>query len=179
MKALLLRAFIHSSSFSPGISPLMEYAQSENALLAESAIDYLRQNEVRDGRLHDLAVRLLEERGLGSQALGLLEANYRRSDDALIARLIQRASTIPHHVQMNIEGIYSRHRSPDAGPILLRVYRLGDCAFCREYVVRAMRHCGCLPDEILEECLYDSYDETRAFAKRIMRNRARREKGVP
>ncbi|MDR1701628.1 MAG: hypothetical protein LBR56_02500 [Sporomusaceae bacterium] len=43
----------------------------------------------------------------------------------------------------------------------------GDCSYCRYGIVKAMKYCGILPDNILEECLYDSYDATRKMAKRL------------
>jgi hypothetical protein len=72
---------------------------------------------------------------------------------------------------MAVAGIYNRHRSANALPALLRVYKKGDCSFCRSKIVKAMNHCGVLPDEILKECLHDSYDETRQFAKRLIAKR--------
>jgi len=39
--------------------------------------------------------------------------------------------------------------------------------------VRAMNHCKVLSNEILEECLYDSYEDTRRFAKRLAKRNGR------
>jgi len=33
--------------------------------------------------------------------------------------------------------------------------------------VRAMNHCKVLSDDIIKECLYDSYEDTREIAKKI------------
>jgi len=166
IKGLLLAMF-WDRSFPLDISLLMDYAQSENELLASSAIDCLKR--IRNRKLHDLAFQLLKRKGLSSFALALLKKNYNKADDTLIAELIGKLTVIPHHVQMDIGNIYTCHRSADALPILLRVYQKGDCAFCRHYIVKAMHHCGVLPDTILEECLYDSYDETRDFVKRLIK----------
>ena len=122
--------------------------------------------KVTDGRVHDLALDLLASKG-PQAALPLLWKNYRRSDDAIIAGLIKGSSVIPAQIQNDIGKIYRRHRSPDAGPILLQTYRRGQRAHTRYYIVRAMRHCGALSNAIIEECLYDSYVRTRDFARRI------------
>lgn len=45
---------------------------------------------------------------------------------------------------------------------------MGLCACCRKSVVQAMHKRGLLPDELLQECRYDCYDETREWAKSIM-----------
>ena len=125
VRALLLKPFglktTWSRPFPLDISPLMEYAWSENTLLAESAIDCLEV--FKDKRIHDLAVQLLERKGLGSFALALLIRNYRKTDDALIAGLIGKSGVIPHHVQQDIGEIYCCHRSADALSIFLYTYR--------------------------------------------------------
>lgn len=170
VKALLLTAFgskaVLGVSFPLDIAPLIEYAWSDNTLLAETAIDCLKA--FKDRRIHKLALQLLEQKGLSSSALALLVKNYRKADDTLIAGLIVKLLRIPHDIQQNVGEIYCRHRSASALPILLHAYQKGDCAFCRYYIVKAMRHCGVLPHGILQECLYDSYDETRNFARKLM-----------
>ena len=133
------------------------------------AVVYVISPTTGNKRIHDLAVQLLERKGLGSFALALLIRNYRKTDDALIAGLIGKSGVIPHHVQQDIREIYCRHRSADALPILLHTYRRGECAFCRHSIVRAMHRCGGVPMKILKECLYDCYDETRDFAKRLIK----------
>lgn len=153
------------------IAPLMDWAWSDDWRLSWAAIDCLTKS--KDPRAHDLAVRLLEARGLGSHALDLIEAMWRRSDDVLIARLARRATGISHDAQLTIREIYRRHRSPAAGDILLAAYRKGPCALCRYYIVRAMHRQGALTDEIFEELQWDSYDETRAWARRICARRSR------
>lgn len=46
----------------------------------------------------------------------------------------------------------------------------GLCACCRKRVVEAMYKRGLLSDELLQECLYDCYDETREWAEKIIKN---------
>jgi len=167
VKALLLNQFWLKQIPLDDITPLMGYAQSENLLLAEVAIDCLKG--FKDKRLHDLAIQLLITKGLGSFALGLLIENYKKTDDVIIAELIKKASNIPHHVQQDLRDIYQRRRSANAFPILLRVYNKGECSFCRFGIVEAMHHSHVLPDEILSECLFDSYEDTRKFAERLMK----------
>ncbi|MEA4848117.1 MAG: hypothetical protein VB106_12885, partial [Clostridiaceae bacterium] len=50
-------------------------------------------------------------------------------------------------------------------------YRNGECSFCRSDIVTAMGKNGVLPDRILLECQYDSYDETRKYANRLVKRR--------
>jgi hypothetical protein len=164
VKALLLMMF-WLKPFPLGVTLLMEYAQSKNELLAEIAIEKLEV--FQDKRIHDFAMRLLQEKGLNTPALGLLKKNYRKSDDDIVYKLVKKISNIPQHVQGDIVDIYTHHRSPKALPILLHVYQKGCCTHCRHGIVRAMNHCKVLSNRIVEECLYDSYEDTRKMAKKI------------
>ena len=164
-KALLLSQFF-LVPFPLDITPLIEYAQSDNTLLAEAAIERLR--EFKDKRLHELAIQLLTDKGLSSFATTLLKENYQRSDDAIILAALKKSSCVPHRVQQDIANIYRHHRSADAFPILFHSYQNGDCSFCRFGIVEAMRNCRVATDAILEECLYDSNDDIRRYVKRIL-----------
>ncbi len=165
VKGILLRLFWHKS-FSSEITPLLHYVQSDNELLSESAIKVL--SEVKSNEIHDIAIMLLETKGLNSRALRLLVKNYKKPDDAIINSLIRKSGNIHHHVVQDIIDIYNYNRSPNAFPTLYKVYQKGECSFCRYYIVKAMNYCKVLNDEILEECLYDSYEDTRKFAKRLI-----------
>lgn len=171
VKAILLRMFHRRRPFPLEISPLIEYAQSKNEFLSETAVYQLEH--FKDKRLHDLAVQLLKDKGLDSSALGLLAINYRKTDDDIIWSLIKKRSSIPQYVQADIGDIYTRHRSANALSTLIHVYKKGECAHCRYYIVWAMNHCKVLSDEIIEECLYDSYEDTRKMAKKIKSQRVR------
>jgi len=173
VKGLLLCIFLSNSAwnkpFPLGVAPLLEYAQSNNEVLFENALDRLA--EFKDSKVHDMAVQLLKDKGIKSSALGLLKNNYRKSDDPIIAEAIKKASSIPQRVQSDIIDIYSRHRSANAFPILRYVYEKGICSHCRFGIVITMHQCKVLPDDILAECLYDSYEDTRNYAKRLLRKR--------
>jgi hypothetical protein len=169
IKAHLLRVFWRKP-FPLGATPLIEYAQSDNEFLAENAMECLA--ELKDKRIHDLAIQLLISKGINTSALCLLRKNYRKDDDKIILRLI-RSSVVTHHIQMDMVDIYTHHCSANALPILLRVYQKGDCSVCRFGIVRAMHYSKVLPDGVLAECLYDSYEDTRKFAKRLIANKKR------
>jgi len=176
VKGLLLRIFLSSAywkkPFPLGIAPLLEYARSDNQILYETVLGLLE--EFKDKRIRELAMQLLKAKGIKSFALGLLQKNYRKSVDPIIAGAIKRASSIPQHVQSDIVEIYSRHRSAGALPILLHAYQKGECSHCRFGIVKALHHNKVLPDEILAQCLYDSYEDTRKLAKRLLEKRSER-----
>lgn len=176
-KGLLLRVFsvkaLWSKPFPLGADPLLEYAKSSNEVLFENAVGLLE--EFKDKRIHDLAVDLLLSRGIESLALGLLIKNYMSSDDVVIAKAIKKAANIPQYVQNDIVDIYCRHRSENALPTLLHVYQRGECTHCRYHILKAMYHCKVLPDKILEECVYDSFKDTRVYAKRLIKKKKQQE----
>jgi len=170
VKGLLLRIFLSSAiwvrPFPLGVDLLLEYARSSNEILYESALGLL--GDFKDKRIHDLAMWLLKTKGIKSFAFVLLKKNYKKSDDPIIEEAIKKTSSISQRIQSDIVDVYSRHRSANALPILFRVYHKGVCSHCRYNIIKAMRYCRVLPEEILEECLYDSYEDTRRFAKRFI-----------
>jgi len=125
VKGLLLRIFggsvVWSKPFPLGAAPLLEYARSSNRILYENALGFLE--EFKDKRIHDLAVQLLTTHRLKSLALGLLKKYYRKSDDPIIAKAINKASSIPQHIQRDIADIAQVHPAGGADAA-----GTGDCA---------------------------------------------------
>ena len=166
VKGWMLRAF-YRQPFPLGPEPLLPYLHTKNERLRDSAVGTLEV--CHDEQVHEAAVRLLETQGLDSGGLALLEANYRRSDDAVIAVAMRHyRNNLPHFIVGVLGLIYTRHRSANAAPVLLRSYREGECAFCRFGIVQAMQRSGTLPPDILNECQYDSYEDTRKLARRLI-----------
>ncbi len=149
---------------------LLELARSNHAELREAAVQAL--GRFREKSIHDLAVSLIEENE-ADLALTLLQKNWRKADDALIESIVLKSRRVTHAMQMNLLELYLKHRSCSCGKILLHTYRNGECGFCRRWVIDAMAKNKILTDEILRECQYDSYDETRAFADRLLKRRAK------
>ena len=147
---------------------LIDLAHSNNLELRETAIDAL--GRFKDEQIYDLAIEFLEA-GDTEFGLTLLKENWKKSDDPLIRRLVVKSQRVPHYMQMDLRDIYSKHRSSSCGEILLHVYRNGECSFCRSEIVTAMGKNGVLADKILLECQYDSYDETRKYANRLIKRR--------
>ena len=147
---------------------LIDLAHSNNIELRETAIDAL--GRFKDEQIHDLAIEFLEA-GDTEFGLALLKENWKKSDDPLIRRLVVKSQRVPHYMQMDLRDIYSNHRSSSCGEILLHAYRNGECSFCRSEIITAMGKNGVLTDKILLECQYDSYDETRKYANRLIKRR--------
>jgi len=147
---------------------LIDLAHSNNPELREAAIYALVR--FKDEQIHDLAVELLES-GETEFGLSLLKKNWKKSDDPLIRNVVMKSQRVSHPMQMDLRNIYSNHKLAACEEVLSHAYRNGDCSFCRSKIVHAMGKNGCLSDEILIECQYDSYDMTREYANRMLGNR--------
>lgn len=167
VKTQLLRTF-RKVDYPLNKEYLMHLAHSNNLELHEAAIEALAR--FTDEQIHDLAIVLLEA-GDSESGLTLLKGNWEKSDDPLIQKAVTKSQRVPHYMQMDLRDIYSKHRSSTCGEILMHAYRNGECSFCRSEIVTAMGKNGVFKDEILLECQYDSYDDTRKYASRLIKRR--------
>lgn len=153
---------------SADIQHLIGYATSDNKQLKQAAIGALKR--FKDLRIHDAAVGFLELGDVES-GLALLKNNWKAKDDALIRKAVLKSKRVTHFTQMALGDIYGHNQSSSCREVLMHAYRNGRCAYCRLEIVEAMGNNKVLQDEILEECLYDSYDETRAYANKMIKNK--------
>jgi len=170
VKANLLRVFTHELwgvDFPGDTDILFSYARSDCEPLQYSAIRLLQR--LRDPRVHDLAVELVASRHV-DEALSLLVDNWNKQDEPVVREHVLSSRRVSDAMQGYIRDIYLRHRSKTCGDILEHVYRYGECTFCRFGIVEAMWKSRVLTPGILEECLYDSYDETRELATRLRKH---------
>ncbi len=116
---------------------------------------------------------------LPALALPVLLHNFLPADAPLVERLV---TTVPvdfadttgwHAVHRAVLAMEREGRKPPAA-LLRHIYETAYCSFCRESAVRAMGERRLLTSEILQECLLDSNCEIRAYARRLLRRRARR-----
>ncbi|MDR1205134.1 MAG: hypothetical protein LBL26_06590, partial [Peptococcaceae bacterium] len=166
IKANMLRVF-RDIDFPADIDLLINYAESDCERLQDIAIVALERFE--DRRVHDLSLKLITSGNLDA-GLPLLINNWSRQDEIVIREHVLSSRKVSHATQLNIREIYTKHRSKSCGDILEHVYRYGACAYCRSAIVEAMWRSHVLRTNILDECLYDSYDETRKMAKRIKKS---------
>ncbi|MCL2527170.1 MAG: hypothetical protein FWE42_02035 [Defluviitaleaceae bacterium] len=166
-RAKMLRVFRYRD-FPGDISGLLEYAESGCEQLQNNALSALER--IKDHRVHDLAIKFIAAGNIDA-GLPLLKENWCKQDEPLIRRQILSSRKVTHETQMNIQSIYTKHRSKNCGDILEHVYRNGPCGFCRWGIVESMWKSRVLSEKILEECLHDSYDETRKFARKIIKRK--------
>lgn len=75
-----------------------------------------------------------------------------------------------HEVFMNVEDLLGKYKHKLNPELLRHMYRQTLCSQCRSSLVQIMSKRGVLPNDILEECCYDSYDDTRKLAASFLRD---------
>ena len=166
VRANMLRVF-RDMDFPGDIELLMMYAKSGCKRLKDIAIDSLER--FKDDRVHNLAVMLLAGGDLDA-GFPLLINNWRKSDEELIRKQVLSRKKVSHSMQQNFRDIYSRHRSNSCGDILEHIYENGECTQCRSGIVEAMIKNHVMRWRILRESQFDSYDDTRRLAARLIRH---------
>ena len=105
-------------------------------------------------------------------------ANYESGDEELLIRMMKAepvdfaCATAWHSYQLDILNMED-HGLKAPAALLHYIYETTYCACCREYAVEQMGRRHLLTEEILEECLLDSNDDTRAYAARCLKRRKR------
>lgn len=147
--------------------PVIRDARSEDEGLHDAAWRVLASMQHPDVR--SFALEMLERE---DDAFGVLAANYREADeDRLMARL--RAEVIDfecntwwHRYQLDVLNM---KKPPKAA--LQYIFDTTYCSRCRDHALRMMGKRRMLTGEMLEECLYDSNEDIRSYARRAMKRR--------
>jgi hypothetical protein len=70
---------------------------------------------------------------------------------------------------MEVEDLLDKGPYKFSPSLFVYLYRQTLCSTCRSRLIQKMFKRKILPYEILEECLFDSYDEIREFAARKLK----------
>lgn len=128
-------------------------------------------------RTNSFAINLITQKKELANALSLLCACYKPESESILVEGLQGLTVSYedngwHGVFMKIEDLLD-NRSVRIDPsVFFYMYRQTLCSFCRNSLIQKMAKRKILPREILEECSYDSYEDTRAFALRKLKKRA-------
>lgn len=168
-KANLLFVF-RNRTFPLDETILIDYSKDENENLSEIAFELLGQisSELVYQYVHNLIVH--KEKVI--QALPAFCRNYKKEDEVLLMKTLKSIlvtySGNWHSVYSSILSIAERNKViPNTA--LFYMYEHILCSFCREYIVRELVKRNAFPNEYLEECLYDSREDIRRFAKRKLK----------
>lgn len=149
--------------------PVIADACSENERLRNVAwrvLERIRHPDVREF--------VLEKLDSVDEAFGVLAANYQEADEErLMARLRgeeldYECNTWWHGFQLDVLGMKKPPRAA-----LRYIYDTTYCSRCREHALSMMGKRRMLTRELLEECVFDSSDDIRSYARRALRRRKR------
>ncbi len=148
-----------------------DWAVSGDEDLRRAVIFALEQ--VPDARIHALARSKAMSghlHGADSYALGLFLHNYHTEDAALINTVLMtvqpETDEDAHNLGSNLIILAGQHDDPELIPALHWVYETTPCAFCRHSAVEHLDQFEALDDTLLQECLHDAEEDTRAFAQK-------------
>jgi hypothetical protein len=97
--------------------------------------------------------------------IGLIRNNYERGDHLLVETSViaETDEDLIHSLCWDTLDLLEKIRIPEIAGALEVFYERNPCAQCRGKVVEALYKLDALPDWIIEECRYDSDEDTRAF----------------
>ena len=148
---------------------IFELAEYDDESIRDIAFDMMKN--LSSDKIHDYAINLIKGKKEMANSLSLLCHCYHPEDEAI---LIEGVKSLPvsyddgvwHGVFMDIEDLLDNHRYRINSSLFIYIYIETLCSYCRASLAKKMFKRKILPHNILEECLYDSYNDTRKFAER-------------
>ncbi|WP_243735044.1 hypothetical protein [Paenibacillus turpanensis] len=163
-KILLPYLYIFAKAVFP-LDPqkLIELAGSKNRRLRSQAIRVL--SNIKDERIHKLAIKLATERATEIDALDLFIHNCSDEDVHLFEQIVfkNHSRDTFHSAGFSILKIFENNRTPLCRKILIELYKKALCTFCRQRSVEIMVLNGILPDSIQNEILHDCNPDIRVL----------------
>lgn len=155
-KRLLPYLYIFAKTVFP-LDPqkLIELAVSRNKRVRSQAIRAL--SNIKDERIHQLAIKLIMERTTEIDALDLFIHNYSDEDIHLLEKIVFKNHNRDtfHSAGYSIIKILKNNQTPLCQKILIELYEKGFCTHCRRRSVEVMLLNGVLPDSIRYEIRHD------------------------
>lgn len=152
--------------------PIIEDARSDCEKLKKTAwraLENIRHPLVREFSIKNLQNDL-------EAALPLFIVNYQEQDENLLVDIVKsipvdfECTTIWHGAQLEVLNMADRGLKAPA-ELLKYIYESTYCSCCRERALRQMGKRRLLTDDVLQECLFDSHEDIRAYAKRCLKRR--------
>ncbi len=146
---------------------IFELTEIEDSSIRDIAFEMLQH--VPSDRARDYAIHLIQQNKEFANALSLLCYCYRDEDETLLFEGVQSLKVSYthdewHEVFMDVTSLLD-HPSVEMNPVIFTyIYRQTLCSHCRHTLIAKMFQRNILPPEMLEECLYDSYESIRELA---------------
>lgn len=155
---------------------ISELLQSENEDIRETAFDIMGNHP--SPKTREFALSLLKNGTDTVNALSLLSKNMLPRHEQILNDAVK---SIPvkldeadwHSAFMAVVDAIKNMRGKPKTDLLYYIYSETYCGTCRESIVRLIHKKRLTTDSFLQEWRYDSNDDIRAFAQRILRGRKR------
>lgn len=154
------------------VDRLLAIYHAGNDQVKEMALQAL--GRFKHKQIHALAVYNLRNGLHIIESLWLLKKNFHDEYGLVLNALKSYKNSEEydyHALTLAIQKIFSTRPNPKAKNILLFDYHKNRCSYCRRHIVEIMCKSNCIPDNILEECLYDCNEDTRKTAARHKKRR--------
>ncbi|MFE4573099.1 hypothetical protein [Paenibacillus chitinolyticus] len=140
---------------------IIELAQSQNKRLRSAAIHALRN--LKDERIHRLAVQLICQRETEVEALELFTFNYEENDLPLLEHVAFKKHNKHsfHNMELDMVNIFEKHPTASCQKIMIELYHKGLCSPCRRRAVEIMLANDILPASLRDEIRYDCNPDIR------------------
>lgn len=152
------------------------WATGENEELRRAAIAALAQNT--NTRVHTLAkakVTAGDLNGADSEALDLFLRNYQSEDAQLIATALAMSTPATdweaHDLSWSLIDLAKQYDDPNLAATLRWAYENTPCTNCRYEIVKLLDKFQSLDEALLQECLHDAEEDTRAVARERLEQR--------
>jgi len=173
IRSNLLWAFV-KAKYPLSEDSIFELLSSDDEEIHRTAVCVLENNP--SPRVRNYALSLLKNREDSDSAISLLSKSILPEDEQLFCDAVK---SIPvkfsegdwHGAFMSAEKGIENLRGKPKTDLLQYIYRETYCSCCRERIVELMHKKKVLPDDILQECLYDCNLDIQAFAKRILKRK--------
>lgn len=151
---------------------IFELAESDNESIRDIAFDILQNLDSE--KIHDYATNLIKEQKEMANSLSLLCHCYQPEDETLLADGVKELKVSYddgewHGVFMEAEKLLEKCSFKFDSNLFIHMYQQTLCSSCRFRLLQNMFKRRILTREILEECQYDSYEDTRKFAVRKLK----------
>ncbi|MCM1541247.1 MAG: hypothetical protein NC121_08295 [Blautia sp.] len=140
-------------------------------MLKEAAFYAL--GHMRHEKIRQFALELAAGKECVPEAVSLLANHYQKEDRETFVRLVK-SIPVTYGDKRGWHGAYAsvldllEEKGIKSAPkeLLPYLYEHTLCSFCRAYIVKEMGRRHMMTEELLRECLYDSNDEIRNYARK-------------
>ncbi len=156
-----------------------ELARSQTSEVKVRLMSFTALSNSCDRRIRNFAIKTIQDDpdSIFFGVLELFKKNYREGDCTLILNslFVHRKSHWTHRAVCDLVDIMKSTGSKELIDCALWAYEKSPCTFCREKIVVTLSELQILPENLLEEGMYDCNEYLRDFCKELIKSRENQE----